>query len=280
MAAKNFQPLVTQVLGIEGGISDRPLKADPGGLTNMGVTQKVYDNWRSLRGLPAKSVREITSQEVIAIAKANYWNTVQGDKLPSGVDFAVFDFSFNSGPAQAVKELQRVLGVGADGVVGLATLRALAGADPAEVINGVCDRRLAFMKKLKNWNANKNGWTKRVAHVRAQSLTLASNEALAEPISFTSAKAMPAAPAPAKKSATVWTLVFGGVASVVASVKDILLQLPDFATTAVSGLGVFADKSPIVQNIVNGIGALGAIGVLYATWSVIKAKREAHADHK
>lgn len=283
MAAKNFQPLAAQLLGIEGGVSDRPLKDDPGGLTNMGVTQAVYDNWRALRGLPQKSVREITVQEVIAIAKANYWNPVQGDKLPSGVDFAVFDYAFNSGPSQAIKDLQRALGVGADGVIGLATLRALSAAEPRAIINGICDRRLAFMKKLKNWSANKNGWVRRVAHVRAQSLALAGDQDIAEPIALTSlplAKAAPQAPTPAKKSATVWTLVVGGVATLASNVKDILLQLPEFATSAVSGLGVFADKSPIVQNIVNGIGALGAVGVLYATYSVIKAKREAAADHK
>lgn len=283
MAANNFTKIVPQILKIEGGISDRPLKDDPGGLTAMGVTQKVYDNWRTLRKLPLKSVREITTQEVVAIAKANYWTPVQGDKLPSGVDFAVFDFAFNSGPAQAVKEMQRVLGVGADGVVGLATLKALAGADAAEVINGICDRRLAFMKRLKNWNANKNGWTRRVAHVRAQSLALASGDAVEHDVELTGlslAKAVPDAPTPPKKSATVWSLVVGGVATVVTTAKDILLQIPDFANTAMSGLGVFVDKSPLAQTIANGIGALGAIGVLYATYSVIKSKREAHNDNK
>lgn len=281
MTASNFLPLAEQILGIEGGVSDRPLKDDPGGLTNKGVTQGVYDRWRSLKGLPPKSVVGITKQEVVAIARANYWTPIQGDKLPSGVDFAVFDFAFNSGAAQAAKELQRVLGVSADGVVGLATLEALATAEPVTVINGVCDHRLAFMRKLKNWRANKNGWTSRVAHVRAQSLALAGRETMTEPhaslTSMSLAKASPDKPVPARKSATVWSLVVGGIAAGANWAKDLLLQVPDFANTALSGIGVFVDKSPIAQAIANGIGALGALGVLYAAYSVIKKKREEQA---
>jgi len=281
MAAANFNTIMQQILGVEGGVSDRPLSADPGGFTSRGVTQKVYDQWRSLRKLPPKSVRGITAQEVAAITKANYWNPVQGDKLPSGVDYAVVDFAFNSGAAQAAKELQRVLGVTADGVIGLGTLKALSKADPKRVINGLCDRRLAFMKKLKNWNANKNGWTNRVAHVRSQSLALSANAPVAAPLGLVAdptAKATPRAPVAAKKSATVWGLVVGGVASILNWARDILTQAPDFASTAMSGIAGFVDKSPLAQGIANGIGALGAIGVVYATWRVVQSKRAEHAD--
>lgn len=281
MAAANFNLVTQQILGVEGGVSDRPLKDDPGGLTAKGITQKVYDQWRSVRKLPPKSVRTITTQEVVAITKANYWNPVQGDKLPSGVDYAVVDFAFNSGAAQAAKELQRVLGVTADGVIGLGTLKALSKADPKRVINGLCDRRLAFMKKLKNWNANKNGWTNRVAHVRAQSLALAANAPVAAPLGLvaeSSAKAAPQAPVAAKKSVTVWGLVVGAVASVLNWARDILLQVPEFAQTSMAGISGFVDKSPLAQNIANGLGALGAIGVVYATWRVVQSKRAEHAD--
>jgi len=281
VAAANFNLVTQQILGVEGGVSDRPLKDDPGGLTAKGITQKVYDQWRSVRKLPPKSVRTITTQEVVAITKANYWNPVQGDKLPSGVDYAVVDFAFNSGAAQAAKELQRVLGVTADGVIGLGTLKALSKADPKRVINSLCDRRLAFMKKLKNWNANKNGWTNRVAHVREQSLALAANAPVAAPLGLvaeSSAKAAPQAPVAAKKSVTVWGLVVGAVASVLNWARDILLQVPEFAQTSMAGISGFVDKSPLAQNIANGLGALGAIGVVYATWRVVQSKRAEHAD--
>lgn len=276
MTAGNFQPLVEQILGIEGGVSDRPLKDDPGGLTNLGITQAVYDRWRSLKGLPPKSVREITTQEAVAIARANYWTPVHGDKLPSGVDFAVFDFAFNSGPAQAVQELQRTLGVTPDGIVGLATLEALAVADDATVINGVCDRRLAFMKTLKNWKANKNGWPARVAHVRAQSLALSAGDRLNEPdINLTSAplaKAPPPAPVPAKKSATVWGAITAAVGTFLTWLGNTLAQIPDFAHTALNAINPFAEKSEFAQAVANGVGGIAAIAGVYVAWSVIRKK--------
>jgi len=49
----------------------------------------------------------------------------RGDDLPGGLDLAVFDFAVNSGPARAVKTLQRIVGVPADGVMGAMTLDAV-----------------------------------------------------------------------------------------------------------------------------------------------------------
>jgi lysozyme family protein len=84
----------------------------------------------------------------------------------------VFDFAINSGSARAVKELQRVLGVQVDGIIGLVTLSEINRIKPSELIHRYSARRLAFMESLRNWNANKNGWTKRVEHVTSTSLDL------------------------------------------------------------------------------------------------------------
>lgn len=181
MASGNYNKLLRPLLGIEGGVSDRPLSADPGGLTNKGVTQKTYDAWRVAHGMEKRSVRLITVAEVTAIYKDEYWDLVRGDDLPSGLDWAVFDFAVNSGPGRAVKELQRVLGVKVDGIIGSGTMSAIGRAEPAKLINLYCDRRLAFMKGLKNWGANKNGWTKRVVHVRELALDMADDSTPALP---------------------------------------------------------------------------------------------------
>lgn len=273
MAAKNFQPLAEQLLGIEGGVSDRPLNEDPGGLTNMGITQAVYDQWRALRSLPPKSVREITSQEAVAIGKANYWQPIQGDKLPSGVDFAVFDYAFNSGPAQAVKDLQRVLNVAADGIVGLATLEALAVADTEAVINGVCDNRLAFMKKLKNWRANANGWTSRVAHVRAQSLALVGGDAMAAPaLELTSAELAKAPPSNAKKPRAFWAGIGAAISSGLAAIGSFIASVPDLTKKALDAISPFSDKSDIAHYFVSGLASVGMAATIFVVWQSSRKK--------
>ena len=57
----NFERALAVVLRFEGGWSNHP--RDPGGATMKGVTQKVYDRWRSKRGEPTQSVRTITEVE-------------------------------------------------------------------------------------------------------------------------------------------------------------------------------------------------------------------------
>lgn len=164
-------------LATEGGVSERPRKDDPGGPTNYGVTQKTYDSWRSDRGEPSKPVRQMTEEEAWAIYKHNFWDPVKGEALPLGVAYAVFDFALHSGPVRAVKELQHVVGVVADGVLGTRTLSAVEEMPPDQVIDRVSKRRLVFLKRLRNWRSNKKGWTRRVRDVRVDSLVMADDGA-------------------------------------------------------------------------------------------------------
>ena len=59
------------VLRWEGGFVDHP--NDPGGRTNKGVTQKVYDSWRQRQGQPVRDVKAIDDAEVISIYRGDYW---------------------------------------------------------------------------------------------------------------------------------------------------------------------------------------------------------------
>lgn len=195
MASGNFNRLLQPLLGIEGGVANRPLKADPGGLTNKGVTHAVYDAYREGKGLPLQSVTLMTGGEAVDIYQAQYWTPIRGNDLPSGLDWAVFDFAVNSGPSEAVKVLQRVLGVVVDGVIGLGTLQALGQASLPSVIERYCDARLAFMKTLRNWAANKNGWMARVDHVKTTALDMA------DPATPTTAPVLPATPLPESATA-------------------------------------------------------------------------------
>lgn len=156
----------------EGGYSNH--KDDPGGPTMKGVTQRTYDNYRTRLGRAKQDVRKITDKEVEAIYRGQYWNAVRADELPPGVAYCVFDAAVNSGPGQAVQWLQQVIGARVDGVVGNETLALTRAADPFILIEKYCDTRLAFMKRLKNWSSFKNGWSRRVAEVRAQSKQWAS----------------------------------------------------------------------------------------------------------
>lgn len=154
-------PQIQAWIGLsEGGYVNHP--EDPGGATDRGITQRTYDAWNRRQGKALRSVRGISKDEAERIIEFQYMDAVQADKLPSGLDYAVADYSVNSGPGRAAKELQRVLGVKADGVIGLNTLEAVDAANTQEVIIAICNRRMSFLRGLRHWNTFKGGWTRRV----------------------------------------------------------------------------------------------------------------------
>lgn len=161
MSGQVFPQAYSLTRGHEGGFSDNP--KDPGGATFGGITQVVYDHYRENKGLAQQSVRLAGEDELREIYKIQYWDTVSGDRLAAGLDYAVFDYAVNSGPEQAIKDLQRVVGAGVDGQMGEQTI-ALACAMPNvdTAILALCDRRMAFLKTLRTWSTFGNGWTRRV----------------------------------------------------------------------------------------------------------------------
>lgn len=165
MTATNFPQSLSYVLENEGGYVNHP--ADPGGATNKGVTQAVYDDWRAARGIMKQSVRLIAPPEVSAIYRKQYWDAVSGDKLPSGLDYAVFDFAVNSGVNRAARYLQKCLGFATqDGKIGPQTLGAIK--DPGALIDALCDRRRAFLQQLPTFGHFGKGWMRRVDQVEAR----------------------------------------------------------------------------------------------------------------
>jgi lysozyme family protein len=161
----NYAPSLAMVLCHEGGYVNNP--RDPGGATNKGITQRVYDDWRRSRGLDPRSVRSIEQNEVEAIYRAQYWDRIRGDDLPAGVDYCVFDFAVNSGTNRAARYLQKAAGVLDDGQIGPMTLAAVRASNPKHLINAICAARQAFLEQLSTFSTFGTGWTRRVAEVAA-----------------------------------------------------------------------------------------------------------------
>ena len=170
MAQQNLSRSLQLMFGDEGGYVNHP--KDPGGPTKYGVTIKTLKAWRKNSKLTNEDVKKLTLDEATRIARTEYWNTIRGDDLPSGLDYAVFDCAYNSGPAQAAKLLQRLLNVSADGIIGTKTLDALRKYlrrfNVDRVIRDYCDARVKFLKSLKNWPSFGRGWTIRVTGIDPQ----------------------------------------------------------------------------------------------------------------
>lgn len=171
---ENFERAFAAVIKHEGGYVDHP--QDPGGATNLGITIGTLSGWF---GRPASKaeVKALTVPAVKPIYRKNYWDKVAGNDLPSGVDYAVFDFAVNSGPKRAAISLQTILGVAPDGKVGPITVGAArAYADrfgAAQLANELCSHRLAFLEKLSTWPTFGKGWRSRVDGVREMAVEMA-----------------------------------------------------------------------------------------------------------
>ncbi len=152
----NFDQAFDTLIKHEGGFSDHP--ADPGGKTRFGITEAVAREV-GYRG----DMRELPIDLAKRIYKARYWDAVRAEELPEAIRYAVFDAAVNSGPRQAIRWLQRAVGVEDDGVIGPKTLAAVRAADPERLLRLFLSQRLRFMTGLPNWPAFGRGWARRIA---------------------------------------------------------------------------------------------------------------------
>lgn len=167
---ENFDKCLAMLLKHEGGYVNHP--KDPGGRTNLGVTQKVYEEYVG-RPVSELEMRNLTEADVAPLYKANYWDKVKGDELPSGVDWSVFDWAVNSGTGRSAKALQRVVGATADGAIGPQTLAKVTATDPKAVIIGMHETRQKFYEGLKTFDTFGKGWTRRNQETLEQALEMA-----------------------------------------------------------------------------------------------------------
>lgn len=167
---QNFDKSLEMLLKHEGGYVNHP--RDPGGMTNLGVTKRVYEDWVG-HSVDEAAMRALTVDDVAPIYRANYWDAVWGDHLPSGVDFSVFDWAVNSGPARSVKALQRIVGTTTDGAMGPITMRAVMNMEPEKIIDLMHGERQRFYERLSTFDAFGRGWTRRNKETREAALQLA-----------------------------------------------------------------------------------------------------------
>ena len=165
----NFNRSLLLLLKHEGGYVNHP--SDPGGMTNLGVTAKVWESWVG-HPVDEKQMRALTSDDVAPLYKRKYWDACRADELVSGLDYAVFDCAVNSGVGRSVKLLQGCVGVTADGGIGPTTMAAVKQVATTGLIEDFCDARLNFLRTLSTWPTFGKGWERRVNEVKEESLKM------------------------------------------------------------------------------------------------------------
>ncbi len=167
---ENFDIALKYVLKHEGGYVNHP--SDPGGMTNLGVTAKVWEEWTKKSATEAV-MRSLTPAEVAPLYKRNYWDAVRADDLVSGLDYCVFDCAVNSGTRRAIRILQGCVGSTVDGSLGPNTMGAVARfTDTKQLIEDFSNERLEFLQSLPTFSTFGRGWTRRVNEVKDEAIRM------------------------------------------------------------------------------------------------------------
>ena len=164
---QKFDTCLSMLLKHEGGYVNHP--KDPGGMTNLGVTKRTYDEFHGT-DIDEEGMRNLKKSDVEPIYRSNYWNRCRCQDLPSGVDWAVFDFAVNSGTGRAAKALQKALEAEQDGSIGPLTLMKVKDHEVVNIINRIAIYREQFYRSLSTFDTFGKGWLRRNDEPRRQAI--------------------------------------------------------------------------------------------------------------
>ena len=134
-----------------------------------GIDQSSWNEFCRTRGLLTKPVKNLTPSEIESFYGMSYWYPLQCPNLPDPLPFALFQYELNTSGAgnrgRAVKDLQLLLGIVPDGVMGPLTAEAAAKyPDPKKLTLLLLGRQDAYYEDL--WKKHPEdpigGWRDRV----------------------------------------------------------------------------------------------------------------------
>jgi lysozyme family protein len=177
----DFDWIFDFVVSSEGGFTDNP--ADPGNWTGGKVGAGLCRGTKFGISAAAHSdlnIKSLTLDEAKALYQREYWDRVDGDRLPDSIALLVFDAAINNGIGRSVRWLQQAVLVAQDGVIGPRTLQAIdhVVARPGgsmELGAELLAQRLTFMTALATWKSFGLGWARRLFRLQYASLEAASN---------------------------------------------------------------------------------------------------------
>lgn len=165
----NWDSAFKMMLASEGGYVNHP--SDPGGMTNLGVTKRVWEEWVG-RESNEKEMRSLTPEMVEPLYKRKFWDACKCDDLPSGIDYLVFDFAVNAGVGRSAKILQTAVGATPDGGIGPMTLASVNAIPEAELIEKFSQAKEDFYRSLNTFETFGKGWLNRVAAVKVKATSM------------------------------------------------------------------------------------------------------------
>lgn len=159
----NFEPSRKAVWQFDGFKDDSA--PGEGFRTSYGVTQMTWDAAVD-QGIVSGDMEDAKVSDFITIYHVNYWNAMQCDWMPSGVDLMLFNDGTLSGVGHTIKLLQRCVKVNDDGVIGAHTRAAVTATDLMDLIDKLYTADIQYLSALQNAPQFIKGWTRREQYMR------------------------------------------------------------------------------------------------------------------
>lgn len=160
----DIKKLVPIIKKWEGGYSNHSADTD-GGCTMQGVTLITFRHYYG-KEKNCNDLKNITDEQWMHIFKIGYWDKMQADKIKNqSIANLCVNMVWGSGGV-AIKKIQRVLGVTADGIIGPRSLAAINNANQQILFNKLKEMRRVWFNNIVKAQPRKavflKGWLRRL----------------------------------------------------------------------------------------------------------------------
>jgi len=128
----NYYYAFDRLMAKEGGYVNHPM--DKGGPTNYGITLKSWEEYKG-RKMKPEDIQAITFEDAQQFYRDEYWDKLRLDFVDyDPLAYALFDQAVNRGLGIVAREIQEIVGVKKDGIIGAKSLTAINSKDGKKLL--------------------------------------------------------------------------------------------------------------------------------------------------
>lgn len=160
----NYDEAFSRVIGHEGAFQND--RNDRGNWTTGVIGKGELKGTKygiSAMSYPDLDIRNLTLQQAKDIYYRDFWLRVEGDSLHDALVYQLFDAAINHGAGNAIRMLQRAVGVLDDGSFGPITRKAIKRRGIDDTLKLFNAQRIRFFTRLSTFRLYGAGWMNRVA---------------------------------------------------------------------------------------------------------------------
>lgn len=125
----------------------------------------------SAMSYPRLDIKNLTPDDVKAIYYRDFWAEYSLDLFEPVLSLQLFDAIVQHGASNAIKMLQKALGLTPNGLMGVSLTNAVRASNQKELALKFISQRLSFYAQIKTFNLYGKGWVNRMVKNLNQTIT-------------------------------------------------------------------------------------------------------------